>query len=57
MDERGGQYLFGYYRGQRIPIGGHHRYDNINLADEDYGRNWSREEEEVSQILRNLRGI
>ena len=29
----------------------------MNLADEDFGRNWSREEEEVSQILRNLRGM
>ena len=27
------------------------------VAAESYGPNWSREEEEVSQVLRNLRGL
>jgi hypothetical protein len=58
-DHGGGLYLGGYRNPPR-PLGGNPfaRFESVNLAqDDEYGRNWSREEEEVSQILRNLRGL
>jgi len=35
----------------------HNRLGRGAEAQDDFGPNWSREEEEVSLILRNLRGI